>query len=77
MNKINVYDFCMMFHRCKEIRLHVWTLHDTDKETCEHKTYTDRFDSELFKYKNAEVTQFNCVKKDCIEIIAVIDNRNK
>lgn len=77
MNKINVYDFCNMFYKGQEIRLHVWTFHNDGTETCEHKTYTSRFDSELFKYRNAEVTQFNCVKRNCIDVIATIDNRNK
>lgn len=76
MNKINVYDFCYMFNGCKEIRLHVWTFHSDGKETCEHKTYTDRFDIELFDYKDAEVAQFKSVKKNVIEIIAIRDNRN-
>ena len=77
MNKINVYDFCIMFFKCQEIRLHVWTFHENETETCEHKTYANAFDSELYKYKDAQVTQFKCVKRNVIDIIAVRDNRNK
>ena len=77
MKEMNVYNFCSMFCKGQEIRLHVWTFNPDNTETCIHKTFTDRFDSELFKYRNAEVTQFSCVKRNCIEIIATIDNRIK
>lgn len=75
MNKINVYDFCTMFFKCKEIILHVWTIHEDETETCEHKKTTDKYS--LYEYKDAEVTQFNCLKKGTIDIIAIRDHRKK
>ena len=75
MEKINVYRMVGMFYKGQEIRLHIWTIHEDGSETCFHKTFSDRFDHELFNYRDCEVIQFNAVKKNTIEIIAMRDMR--
>lgn len=77
MKEMNVYNFCMNFYKCKEIRLHVWTIHEDESETCSHKVFTDKFDSRLYNYTDAKVMQFECVKKGVIDIIAIRDMREE
>ena len=74
MKEMNVYDFCNRFYKGQEIRLHVWVF-TNDTEECEHKTYTDKFDHDLYHYRDTEVIQFNCPKRNVIEIIACRDLR--
>ena len=70
MTKINVYDFCMMFYKGKEITVYVWNRsEDGSTQMVEHH-YFDAMDSALYQLRDYHVDQFKATKKGCIEIIA-------
>lgn len=71
MTRISLYDFCMMSFKVTEFKCHVWTINKTtEEETCEHFTINDKFHDKLRNYRDTEVAQFKCLKRNTIDIIA-------
>ena len=72
MMKVNLYDFCMSSFQVKEFQCHVWTINKaTEEETCEHFTINDKVHDKLWDYRDTEVAQFKCLKRNTIDIIAM------
>jgi hypothetical protein len=71
MTRLNVWEFCSLGYKTKEIRIHAITHNlETGEETFIHKIFHDKFDHELFRYQDYEVIQYNIIKRGCIDIIA-------
>ena len=72
---METFKFVLMAHQVTEITLHKWFRDENGEENCEHKTFFDKWDDELYEFcEGTVIMQFKAMKKNSIDVTCIVKN---